>query len=215
MVKAQRLAAGDDALLDPGSPEWAAVTASQLALQPTPIIAQPSQYIQEKWRERPYGVLQHIEVRAAHNGEMLYFRLAWADETSNDGIRDTDQFPDAAAVLFPVASDAPLQGMGSPRQPVNGWYWRPDLEEPFSVTAQGTGTTRRTPDSDLRARGSYEDGAWQLVIRRPLASNGKRYVNLSPGTARKVAFAVWQGANQERGGLKATSADWEPLELEA
>jgi DMSO reductase family type II enzyme heme b subunit len=40
-------------------------------------------------------------------------------------------------------------------------------------------------------------------------------VNLGPGDTGKVAFAVWQGANQERGGLKATSLDWEPLEIEA
>jgi hypothetical protein len=30
-----------------------------------------------------------------------------------------------------------------------------------------------------------------------------------------VGFAVWQGANQERGGLKAVTLDWEPLEIEA
>jgi hypothetical protein len=29
-----------------------------------------------------------------------------------------------------------------------------------------------------------------------------------------VGFAVWQGGNQERGGLKAVSPDWEPLEIE-
>ena len=215
MVKAQRVAASDGVLLDPGSSEWDSVAASELILQPTPITAQPSLYVQEKWKTRPYGLVQHVQVRAAHNGELLYFRLSWADATNNDGIRDTDQFPDATAVLFPVNGDAPLQSMGSPQAPVNAWYWRPDLEVPFSVTAQGTGTTRRTQDSELRAQGLYADSAWRVVIRRRLTSDGPGYVSLAPGTNRKVGFAVWQGGNQERGGLKAVTQDWEPLEIEA
>jgi DMSO reductase family type II enzyme heme b subunit len=105
--------------------------------------------------------------------------------------------------------------MGSPREPVNAWYWRPDLEEPYSVTAQGTGTTRRTADPDLSATGAHSGGEWRVVIRRRLSSAAADYVNLGPGDTGKVAFAVWQGANQERGGLKATSLDWEPLEIEA
>ena len=215
MVKAQRVASSDGVLLDPGSSEWDSVAASELILQPTPITAQPSLYVQEKWKTQPYGLVQQVQVRAAHNGELLYFRLSWADATNNDGIRDTDQFPDATAVLFPVNGDAPLQSMGSPQAPVNAWYWRPDLEEPFSVTAQGTGTTRRTHDSDLRAQGVYGESAWRVVIRRRLTSDGPGYVSLAPGTNRKVGFAVWQGGNQERGGLKAVTQDWEPLEIEA
>ena len=215
MVKAQRVAASDGVLLDPVSSEWDSVAASELILQPTPITAQPSLYVQEKWKVQPYGLVQQAQVRAAHNGELLYFWLSWADPTNNDGIRDTDQFPDATAVLFPVNGDAPLQSMGSPQAPVNAWYWRPDLEVPFSVMAQGTGTTRRTQDSELRAQGLYAESAWRVVIRRGLASDGPGYVSLAPGTSRKVGFAVWQGGNQERGGLKAVSQDWEPLEIEA
>ena len=97
-----------------------------------------------------------MTVRAAHNGERLYFHLSWTDETNDKAIRDTDQFADAAAVLFPVNGDAPLQSMGSPQAPVNAWYWRPDLEEPFSITAQGTGTTRRTQDPELGASGDSQ-----------------------------------------------------------
>jgi DMSO reductase family type II enzyme heme b subunit len=212
-MRAQRVTADDAALLDPAAREWEAVLASELGLEPTPIIAQPSVYIQAKWEGKPYGLLAGLLVRAAHNGERIYFRLSWPDESYNDGIRDTDQFPDAAAVLFPVNGDAPLQSMGSPQAPVQAWYWRPDLEEPFSVSAEGTGTSRRAADPELRASGSYAEGGWSVVIRRRLSSGGDG-VSLSPGAAAKVAFAVWQGANQERGGLKAVSAEWEPLEIE-
>jgi DMSO reductase family type II enzyme heme b subunit len=222
MVKAQRVTIDDAVLLDPASPEWGGVGAVELTLQPTPIASQPSVYVQAKWKEKPYGVTQRVSVRAAQNGERLYFRLSWANDTKKDSIRDTDQFTDAAAVLFPVNGNAVLQNMGTPQEPVNAWYWRSDLEEPFSVTAQGVGTTRRTQDPELGARAAFHDGAWNMVIRRRLAraadasfSHSEGYVNLVAGASGMVGFAVWQGANQERGGLKAITPDWQPLEIEA
>lgn len=215
MVKVQRVSAGDAALLDPESPEWDGVRGSELTLKPTPITAQPSQYIQEKWKGTPYGVARSVTVRAAHNGERLYFHLSWTDETNDKAIQDTDQFADAAAVLFPVNGDAPLQSMGSPQAPVNAWYWRPDIEEPFTITAQGTGTTRRAQDPELSASGIHNRGAWRLVIRRRLDSPEAGYVSLAPGVSAKVGFAVWQGSNQERGGLKSVTLEWEQLEIEA
>jgi DMSO reductase family type II enzyme heme b subunit len=215
MMKAQRVAADDAILLDPAAREWEAVPASELTLQPTPITSQPSLYIQGKWNGQPYGQTGPLSVRAAHNGERLYFRLSWRDETNNDGIRDTDQFSDAAAVLFPVKGDAALQSMGSPEQPVNAWYWRADAEAPLSVTATGLGTSVRHEDGSLRAAASYESDGWRLVMGRPLVVNQEGMVQLRSGWQRKVGFALWQGANQERGGLKAVTLDWEPLEIEA
>jgi DMSO reductase family type II enzyme heme b subunit len=215
MVKARRITARDDALLDPGAPEWRRGEPFQVALDATPIIAQPSKYIQEKWKNAPYGQTRNLTVRSAHNGERLYFHLSWPDESENGAIGDTDQFVDAVAVLFPVNGDAPLQSMGSPQAPVNAWYWRPDIEHPFNVTAQGTGTTRRTTDEELRASSAYNQGAWTVVIRRNMTTPTKEHAHLSTGTTTRVAFAVWQGANEERGGLKAVTLEWQMLEIEA
>jgi DMSO reductase family type II enzyme heme b subunit len=170
--------------------------------------------VQASWRNRPYGVLERLEVRAAHNGETVFFRLAWPDETRDDGITDTDAFTDAAAVLFPLNGDAPLQTMGSPEQPVAAWYWRPDLEGPLSVSAGGIGTTVRQQDSGLRARAAYGDGGWTLVIARALAPRQAGAISIAPGQAGKVAFAVWQGSRQERAGLKGVTLEWQPLEVE-
>lgn len=215
MVIAQRVDATDATLLDPSSREWNGLPRSGLALEPTPILAQPSHYIQEKWKDVPYGLIKKLEVRAAHNGERLYFHLSWTDATGDEAVSDTDQFTDAAAILFPVNGDAPLQSMGSPQAPVSAWYWRPDSEEPLSIAAQGTGTTRRTQDPELGAAGVHEGGGWSVVLRRKLASQVPEDVSLAPGMSGKVGFAVWQGSNQERGGLKAVTLDWEPLEIEA
>ena len=200
--------------MDPAAPEWAAAPEETLALQPTPWASQPSEYAQNAWKDRPYGLTGAVRVAAAHNGEALFFRLSWQDETKDDGIRDTTQFADGAAVLLPARDDATLQTMGSPEQPVNAWYWRADLEAPIAVTATGLGTTVRSKNGSLSAAGSYEAGGWRVVISRPFAAGGNGFAVLRPGQAGKVGFAVWQGSNQERAGIKATTPDWQPLEIQ-
>ncbi len=214
MVTAIRLKAPASRLLDPGAAEWRSAPEEALALEPTPWGAQPSEYVQVAWRDRPYGLTHELRVASAHNGEAIFFRLRWQDETKNDGIADTDQFADATAVLFPLKGDAPLSNMGSRQQPVNAWYWGADLEEPVNVTAQGLGTTVRHQDGLLEARGLCDDGGWQVVISRPLAASSENAVALRPGQRGKVGFAVWQGSNQERAGIKAVTPDWQPLEIE-
>jgi DMSO reductase family type II enzyme heme b subunit len=212
-MRVQKVDADDATLLDPGASDWSEVEGSTVLMAPTPIQAQPSMYVQAKWKSIPYGVLPEVTVKAAHNQKSVYFRLEWQDDSEDDGIRNTDQFVDAAAVLFPIADDAPLQSMGSPQQPVNAWFWRPDLDSPYSVIAVGTGTSRRTSDPALGARGSFAAGRWSVVLRRSFQADSQ-YVPLAPGDTRKVAFAVWQGANQERGGLKAATLEWQPLEID-
>ncbi|HEU4759467.1 MAG TPA: ethylbenzene dehydrogenase-related protein [Dehalococcoidia bacterium] len=216
MVKAVRIDASTEALLDPGAPAWRSPPEETLALTPTPISVQPSVYVIAKWKDLGYGAVQQVRIRAAHNGEALLFRLTWDDETASDRIGDTDQFADAAAVLFPLNGDAPIANMGMEGQPVNAWYWRPDLERPLNVTAQGPGTTvRHKEDVFLEANGRHADGGWSVVVARPFGVQGANAVSLAPGQPAKVGFAVWQGANQERGGLKAFTPAWQPLEIEA
>lgn len=166
-------------------------------------------------KERPFGLTSQLRVAAAHNGEALFFRLSWQDETRDDNIADTDRFTDGAGVLFPVRSDAPLLTMGTPERAVNAWYWRPDLEEPLSVTATGLGTTVRQSTTSLVAAASYGNGGWQVVISRPFSARGDEEVALMPGQTTRAGFAIWQGSNLERAGIKAATLEWQPLEIEA
>ncbi len=215
MVKVKRVSAEHAQLMDPEATEWSRAQATDLALQPTPLASQPSMYVQAKWKDVPYGSVAGVSVKALHNGDGIYFRMSWEDETGDDAIRDTDQFGDAAAVMFPVKDDAPLLSMGSPQQMVNAWLWRADMDSPYSVVAKGIGTTRRTTEPGMAGAGRYAGGRWTAVIGRPMAAKGQGHVWLEPGVTGKVAFAVWQGSNHERGGLKAATLEWQPLEIEA
>jgi DMSO reductase family type II enzyme heme b subunit len=201
--------------MDPEAAEWGGAETTDLGLQPTPLTAQPSIYVQKKWKDIPYGMTTGISVRALHNGDGIYFWLSWQDDTGDDAIRDTDQFGDAAAVMFPVQEDAPLQSMGSPQQMINVWLWRADLESAYSVVSKGIGTTKRTSEPGMAGGGRFADGRWTVVLGRPMSAEGQGHVWLAPRITKKVAFAVWQGSNLERGGLKAATLEWQPLEIEA
>lgn len=209
-----RLSVPSQRLLDPAAAEWASAPQETLALEPTPVGSQPSQYVINAWKDRPYGLVGGLQVAAAHNGEALFFRLGWPDESEDREIADTDRFADAAAVLIPVRRDAPLQSMGSPEQPVSAWYWRADMDAPLTVSASGLGTTVRHANGALSAAALREGRDWRVVVSRPFKVEDDTLVPLHRGMTTKVAFAVWQGSNQERAGIKAVTPDWRPLRIE-
>lgn len=213
VIRVKRIAAGASRLMDPGAREWVSAPEEVLGLSPTPILSQPSLYVQTKWKDGGYGGTPSVRVRAAHDGSTVFFRLSWDDDTKDDAIDDSDRFADAAAVLFPVKDDAPLTSMGSPEQPVNAWLWRADLEAPFNVTAQGIGTAVRSTDPSLASQASYANGGWSVVVSRALQGT-RGTAQLKPGQRGKVAFGVWQGSNAERAGLKAVTLEWQELEIE-
>jgi DMSO reductase family type II enzyme heme b subunit len=200
--------------MDPMADEWTSASSEIVQLQPTPIGSQPSHYVINSWREKPYGESGLLEVSSAHNGEALFFRLSWTDPTQDDRLDDTDRFGDGAAVLLPVVEGATLQSMGSFERPVNAWYWRADLDAPHSVMATGFGTTVRQSNGSIAADARYEDRAWHVVLARPFDVDAEGTAPLQPGMSTQAGFAVWQGSNRERAGIKAASAEWEPLEIE-
>jgi len=217
MVRARSVTADTTTLLDANSDAWAAIAEERVELDMVPLVLQPSEYIQVKWKTVAYGQTPHVLVRAAHNQEALFFRLHWDDPTHNSVIDDAANFPDQAGVMLPIADDAPISEMGLPDQPVNMWLWRADLETPLYVTATGRGTSMRHPESPLLGSSVHEQGAWTVVIARPfnVALESRYVVPLAPGMTHKCTFAVWQGSNKERGGLKAHGPLWQPLEVES
>lgn len=211
----KRTDAKSEDLLNPTGAAWRAAEVSERNMTAT--TPQENPYVLAKWDGVPYGEVGVLKARGLHNGKEIFFRLTWADDSADDAITDINQFLDSAGVMFPIAADAGLASMGSTGKPVNMWVWRPDWETPKNVSAEGQGTTLRRDDSALGAGAKHARGEWNVVISRTL--NGKQApsgtANLKPGTTTKIGFGVWQGANQERGGIKAFSVDWEDLEIEA
>src|SRR3989304_5411148 len=214
LTKRVKAKSGD--LLDPASQTWKQAGASTVVLSPTPLEVQPSEYVRVSWTGRPYGTAASMRVSSLHNGDQIFFRLVWQDDSQDVKIADINQFVDAAAVLFPLVEDAPLIGMGIKGKPVNAWFWRADWEQPKNVAAEGMGSTQRRDDPALAATARHQRGRWDVIIARSLNGKGSPAGTgaLRAGAATKIAFAIWQGANQERAGIKAFSPAWQDLQIE-
>ena len=87
-------------------------------------------------------------------------------------------------------------------------------DEAQNIVARGLGTVEETEKSHIQARARWQDGRWQLVFARPLATDRAEGVQLASKKPSKVAFAVWEGSSQERAGLKSFSKEWQDLLIE-
>lgn len=219
-MECKKVSAGRDTLLDPLADVWSTIPGESMTMAATPLANQPSMYIQASRDEKKIGKVRSLMVQAAHNGSDVFFRLSWADDSENRAITDTFMFPDGCGVLLPLAGgDPPIDEMGNRDAPVNGWFWRADMAEgeAKNTVAKGLGTTEFFDPSPVSARAAWGQGAWAVVFARRLAlpAEAQQSVQLAPGATVKIGFAVWEGSNGERAGVKAFSKEWRPLALEA
>jgi DMSO reductase family type II enzyme heme b subunit len=213
-VTLREVAAED--LLRPDAEVWLESKHEQISLTGVPISMQPTAFIVNSWKGKTVGAVASLRFGALHNGEVIALRLEWADPSEDLDIDDNDHFPDGAAVVFPFKDDAPLISMGSPEQPVNAWHWRADRAgEARNNVATGIGSTRVTKGAEIRTSAHYRDGRWRLVFLRSLRRSGiESTVQLAPRQTTQISFAVWEGSNGERGGLKSFSPKWHALSIE-
>lgn len=198
------LTAKDADAASPQAAIWQKAPATAVALQPAfpghgSIVGTP--------------VTDKLTAQAVRSGDRLYVKLAWADRTTDNAIRDTNQFADGAAVQFPVngrASTTPF--MGDVKNAVNVWHWRADGQTE-NLIAKGFGTSTRVPFDGLKSAAVRTDGGWAVVLSRPLKVKADEGVNLQGRGSVPIAFAAWDGANQERDGLKTVTLEWWQLKF--
>ncbi len=207
-----------DQLFDPVSPAWQNIPGELLKMDATPLANQPSEYIKASRDANQIGKVRALTVQSAHDGKNIYFRLSWEDETKNLEITDNNVFPDGCGILMPLAGgNPPIDEMGSSDAPVNAWFWRADNDNTHNTIAHGLGTTIFSETCPIQTRSAWGDGAWAVVFTRPLAipDMAQETTQLTPGQPVQVGFAVWEGSNGERAGLKSFSKEWRELALEA
>lgn len=183
----------------PGAAVWKQAPATQVALQPAfpghgSIVGTP--------------VAQQLTAQAVRAGDRLFVKLAWSDRTANTAVKDTGQFVDGAAVQFPIngkASTIPF--MGDAENPVNVWHWRADGRTE-SLVAHGFGSATRLPFNGLKSAAVRTGNGWAMVLTRSLRVKPDEGASLQGKGIVPVAFAVWDGENQERDGLKAVTLEW-------
>jgi cytochrome b558/566 subunit A len=78
----------------------------------------------------------------------------------------------------------------------------------------GSLTAQAAEAQNVQGFGSWADGKWQVIFTRDLQSPEAEDITFAPGKAYSLAFAVWDGSNEERNGQKSTS-QWVTLQLRA
>lgn len=214
-----RVTASREELLDPTAGGWNAIPTETLKLDATPLANQPSEYIKASRDEKKIGKVRSLDVQSAHNGTDIFFRLTWEDETQDIAIADLNVFPDGCGLLMPMTGgEPPIDEMGTKDDPVNAWMWRADLkDQPKNAVAKGLGTTVDTKKCAVVSRSVWRNGKWSVVFARALSVPDQKdeAVQLEPGKTVKIGFAVWEGSNGERGGVKSFSKEWRDLIIAA
>ncbi|MFB6152664.1 MAG: ethylbenzene dehydrogenase-related protein [Halodesulfurarchaeum sp.] len=145
-----------------------------------------------------------VRVEAARTESTLYVRMRWKDPTKNATPEGPHGFADAVAMQIPVATDShPAIALGGRQNPVNVWYWNAETGTQ-EILAGGPGTIT-VIGSGIRAKAVHRDDGWTVVLARDLTVPGENRTQIRMEHDLDVAFAVWNGANEERSGRHAVS----------
>lgn len=191
----------------------------------------------------PEPTARALTVRSLHNGTEIAFLLEWQDNTKNDRLTP-GTFRDGVAIGLPLGDAPAFFCMGQLDHYINIWHWKADWQSDIDRRAAKTSekakdgvrtfeviprrvssvedligggfSTLTTKEKQGRVQGkaTWKDGAWHVVMRRPLVSEEQENeAKLIPGRVQTVSFAVWNGENKERNGQKAV-APWFQLVID-
>jgi DMSO reductase family type II enzyme heme b subunit len=145
---------------------------------------------------------------------IMQWRAAFQKDLDKGPPTVRDLYPYAWADVYPdeilSATDArPYTGALGLENPISRGRASPVLDQ----MAEGWGSMTVKPDQHATGRGEWGNGAWRVIITRPMVSDDINAPRLVPGTRTVAAFAVWEGGNREVGSRKAWSP-WVPLVLQ-
>lgn len=146
---------------------------------------------------------------------ILQWRATWQRDIESGGKTGVDQiYPEVVHDVMPddvLPPDvAQLYWVGREAgNPLSTIDRATPVEE---VAAEGFGTVTHLPNQTARGRGVHEGGRWRVVMALPSARAGVGEA-LAPGTTWPIAFAVWLGSDENRGGRKHIST-WQTLAIE-
>jgi len=167
-----------------------------------------------------------ITVRALYGDKMVAMLMEWDDRTrsipGDDGAEKLADAPiaeDGVAVQLPVVvpkeMEKPYFGMGDAAHPVNIWHWKSGTKDAAEtvnlLNSKGFKEIEKRDAAGvgLKAKASYKDGTWKVLMYRPLATSApEKDIQFTEGQFIPVAFAAWDGSNNSEKGSKHTMTTW-------
>lgn len=199
---------------DPDDIIWERLPEYRVAMNPAPSVHESVDL-----RVNYDAETTQLYMTLAKTSERFYVRLRWVDDT-RDTATSFDRFRDGAAVQFSLGDDDTSYLMGDgPDNAVNIWYWRSDNDSVQNLAAGGPGSTTLLDEQPVTGDAMYVSNAgdpneWVVVMSRPIVTEGEYTASLDRDSV-PMAFAVWQGTEGQRDGLKTVSDGWILLDMRA
>ncbi len=157
------------------------------------------------------------------NVNLWHWKADWqADITARKEMEN--QYPNMYVDYYPYAEAAEgmLAGVADyndqnylPAQKAGNLLAAASLSSPVEdLIAGGFGSLTSQPveGQNVQGFGEWNGDRWQIIFSREMSSEEQDDISFSPGKTYSIAFAVWDGANEERNGQKSTS-QWVSLQL--
>ena len=179
-----------------------------------------------------------VWVQALHDGTEVAFRLTWGDrsrspdpawlewqgwvldamEPKEGGEIFPGPRPDRLTIQFPPTipegMDRPYFLMGDAEEPVYQWRWTSAPAGADKATARGLTDVQSLGSDGLTSDAQWEDGRWQLLLRRSLAaSDPESELEFEIGQPIPIAFFAWDGDNSEEE-TRGSVSSWYFVHLE-
>ncbi|MHA1552928.1 MAG: ethylbenzene dehydrogenase-related protein [Alphaproteobacteria bacterium] len=146
---------------------------------------------------------------------------------ANDMVpRALETFRDSIALQFPIKAPEgtvkPHFMRGTSSNPVHLWTWMADradgdgpaVEEAISRGWRQPPIAQADEDQQVVSQAAWDQGRWQVVMKRPLLTDDRNDVQFRPGVFTPMAVNAWDGSNGEHGLIMSLST-WHFVVMEA
>ena len=207
--------------LEPTDENWSKATPVEVPLAGQ-IVASPRHWM---------PAIDAVRIRGVYNKNEIAFLVEWDDSTN----RQEEIFRDAVSLQFPTkipeSLKKPYFAMGDSSGAVNIWSWKAYWSEGFGQIVEAPETepgaitelnakgfknivTQPPESQNVTGKGVYQNGRWKVVMKRALDTEDvKGDIQFEIGKLIPIAFAIWDGSNNDVSGQKSVSS-WYYIMLE-
>jgi len=131
-----------------------------------------------------------------------HWKADWQADIDSGFAGVPNAYPNATADFYPFQDDPTFYSGRAAGNLLSKTTRSTPVE---NLVAGGFGTLTTAEQQMVSGKGVWRDGRWYVLFARDLKVSGVRYAQFTPGRTSNVAFAVWDGSQGERDGLKSVS----------
>ena len=129
------------------------------------------------------------------------WKAAWQADLEEGYVTIEETYPNMAVDDYPFEDEQvfyPALAAGNP-------FARTDRTSAVDNLLAGVyGTLTNAEDQMVQGAGAWRDGKWRVIFARDMSVDGE-YTQFEHSQSNNLAFAVWDGANEDRDGMKSVS----------